>query len=109
MGGWAFDVELIYLAELYGIPFKEVDVDWKEVPGSKLIQHRLDVVTTSLSMLRDMLAMRMCYAMSLWILPEDLRKEGMDVVEKQNTMMQEQGDINSDAIHFKKDLIDDEF
>ena len=107
--GWAFDVELIYLAELYGIPIKEVDVDWKEVPGSKLIQHRLDVVTTSLSMLRDMLAMRMCYAMSLWILPEDLRKEGMDVVEKQNTMIQEQGDINSDAIHFKKDLIDDEF
>ena len=107
--GWAFDVELIYLAELFNIPIKEVDVNWTEVPGSKLIHHKLDVITTSLSMLRDMLAMRICYALSLWNLPGNLRREGMDVVERYNAMMQGKDSIESSTANSKKDSMEDEF
>ena len=30
---WCFDVELIYLAQELHIPVREVDVEWREVPG----------------------------------------------------------------------------
>jgi len=33
---WAFDVELLYLAEHLKIPMTEVAVNWKEIEGSKL-------------------------------------------------------------------------
>ena len=33
---WAFDVELVYLAGLFGVPAVEVPVAWHEVGGSKL-------------------------------------------------------------------------
>lgn len=33
---WCFDVELIRLAQAFGIPVAEVPVHWTEVPGSKL-------------------------------------------------------------------------
>ena len=63
---WAFDIELIYLAERLGIPMSEVAVKWEEVDGSKLIQSKLDVVFTSLNMARDMLAVRVAYIVVLW-------------------------------------------
>ncbi|MEA2011805.1 MAG: dolichyl-phosphate beta-glucosyltransferase [Verrucomicrobiota bacterium] len=34
--GWAFDVELLYLAQLMGHPINEVGVNWHEVEGSKI-------------------------------------------------------------------------
>lgn len=34
--GWAFDVELLYRAQLYGYRIAEVPVDWHEVSGSKV-------------------------------------------------------------------------
>jgi dolichyl-phosphate beta-glucosyltransferase len=34
--GWAFDVELLYRAQLYGYRIAEVPVDWHEVGGSKV-------------------------------------------------------------------------
>ena len=34
--GWAFDVELLYLAQMLGYGIKEVPVNWHEVPGSKV-------------------------------------------------------------------------
>uniref|UniRef100_A0A1A9WWC1 Dolichyl-phosphate beta-glucosyltransferase n=1 Tax=Glossina brevipalpis TaxID=37001 RepID=A0A1A9WWC1_9MUSC len=33
---WAFDVELLYIAERLNIPIQEVAVNWKEIEGSKL-------------------------------------------------------------------------
>ncbi|XP_067626255.1 dolichyl-phosphate beta-glucosyltransferase [Eurosta solidaginis] len=33
---WAFDVELLYMAERLKIPISEVSVNWKEIEGSKL-------------------------------------------------------------------------
>jgi dolichyl-phosphate beta-glucosyltransferase len=34
--GWAFDVEILYLAQLYGYAIVEVPVNWHEVEGSKV-------------------------------------------------------------------------
>jgi len=34
--GWAFDVELLYLAQLFGYTIHEVPVNWHEVDGSKV-------------------------------------------------------------------------
>lgn len=33
---WAFDVELLYMAEKLNIPVTEVAVNWQEIEGSKL-------------------------------------------------------------------------
>ena len=45
---------------------QEVAVNWREVPGSKLIRSKLDVITTSANMLRDMLCVKLCYLLGLW-------------------------------------------
>lgn len=66
---WAFDIEVIYQAEALGVPMKEVAVNWTEVEGSKLITRKLDVVTTSLTMARDMLCVRCAYLFGIWALP----------------------------------------
>ncbi|KZT25331.1 glycosyltransferase family 2 protein [Neolentinus lepideus HHB14362 ss-1] len=50
---WIFDVELLLLAKQLRIPVAEVPIEWHEVPGSKL-----NVMTASLQMLRDLLIMR---------------------------------------------------
>lgn len=65
-GRRAFDVELISLCDRLGIPMVEVAVQWHEVDGSKLITSKIDVVTASLSMLRDMLCVRLCYVLGIW-------------------------------------------
>jgi hypothetical protein len=44
-------------------------VNWREVEGSKLIKTKFDVVTTSLTMARDMLAVRLAYVLGIWSLP----------------------------------------
>ena len=45
---------------------QEVPVNWQEIDGSKLIQTRMDVITTSLSMARDMLCVRLAYLLGIW-------------------------------------------
>lgn len=54
----AFDHPLCYR--------QEVAVNWREVPGSKLIRSKLDVITTSANMLRDMLCVKLCYLLGVW-------------------------------------------
>ncbi len=49
----------------------QVSVNWKEIEGSKLIKSKLDVVTTSLTMARDMLAVRLAYVLGFWHLAVD--------------------------------------
>ena len=66
---WAFDIEVIYVAESLGVPIAEVAVHWREVDGSKLIQSKLDIVKTSLFMARDLLCNRLCYLLGIWKLP----------------------------------------
>lgn len=50
---WAFDVELVFLATRLRIPMVEVPVHWAEIDGSKI-----DIVSDSLKMARDIMAIR---------------------------------------------------
>jgi len=58
---WIFDVELLLLAKQLGIPVEEVSIEWHEVSGSKL-----NVVTDSLQMLRDLLILRANVLLGRW-------------------------------------------
>ncbi|CAK4177422.1 unnamed protein product [Aphanomyces euteiches] len=58
---WGFDVELLYLAFQRKISVHEVAVHWQEIPGSKL-----DVVSATFSMLREMLLIPFCYNFGIW-------------------------------------------
>jgi len=58
---WIFDVELLLLAKQLRIPVAEVPIQWHEVPGSKL-----NVVTASLQMLRDLLIVRANHLLGRW-------------------------------------------
>lgn len=69
LGGWAFDLELVYLCDKLNIPMVEVPIRWHEVAGSKLIARKLDIITTSISMFRDMLCLRLCYDLGIWRIP----------------------------------------
>lgn len=51
--GFAFDVELLYLAQKAGLRLREVPVRWNHVEGSKV-----SFVRDSLGMLREILALR---------------------------------------------------
>lgn len=58
---WAFDIELVELCRRLKLPVLEVPVTWHEVDGSKL-----NVMTASIQMLRDMASVRLCYSLGLW-------------------------------------------
>lgn len=68
---WAFDIEIITLAERLKMHILEVAVNWKEVDGSKLDTTKLALALNSVSMLRDMIYVRLCYSLGVW----KLRKE----------------------------------
>ncbi|KJA28265.1 glycosyltransferase family 2 protein [Hypholoma sublateritium FD-334 SS-4] len=58
---WIFDVELLLLAKQLRVPVAEVPIEWHEVAGSKL-----NVVTASLQMLRDLLVVRANHLLGRW-------------------------------------------
>ncbi|KAF8621815.1 hypothetical protein AX15_007487 [Amanita polypyramis BW_CC] len=58
---WIFDVELLLLAKQLGIPVAEVPIEWHEVAGSKL-----NVMTASVQMLRDLLIVRANHLLGRW-------------------------------------------
>ncbi len=58
---WIFDVELLLLAKQLLVPVAEVPIEWHEVAGSKL-----NVVTASLQMLRDLLIVRANHLLGRW-------------------------------------------
>ncbi|GAA6027220.1 hypothetical protein JCM8097_002497 [Rhodosporidiobolus ruineniae] len=66
--GWIFDCELLLLALRCGVPVREVGVKWHEVEGSKL-----DVVTDSIRMARDLLVIRGNYLTGRWRTPAKVR------------------------------------
>ena len=61
---WIFDVEVLLLAKQLAIPVAEVPIEWHEVSGSKL-----NVVTDSLQMLRDLLVLRANVLVGRWKAP----------------------------------------
>ncbi|XP_073198476.1 dolichyl-phosphate beta-glucosyltransferase isoform X6 [Lepidochelys kempii] len=58
---WAFDVELLYIAQLLKIPIAEVAVNWTEIDGSKLVPF-----WSWLQMGRDLLFIRLRYLTGAW-------------------------------------------
>jgi len=59
---WCFDVEVLFIAESLGMPLAEVYVNWEEIPGSKL-----RLLEASLLMGRDLVIVRVCYTLGVWI------------------------------------------
>ncbi|EGD73473.1 dolichyl-phosphate beta-glucosyltransferase [Salpingoeca rosetta] len=60
---WAFDVELLYMAQRLGFPAAEVAVNWKEVDGSKV-----DPLLDAIQMARDLVRIRALYMFGFWSL-----------------------------------------
>jgi len=58
---WAFDVEVLFVAQRLQIPIAEVPVNWRDVPGSKL-----HTFSCSLQMARDVLYIRLFYLLGVW-------------------------------------------
>jgi len=70
---WCFDVELLYLAQAMDIPIVEVEVNWSEIPGSKV-----RILESSLLMGRDLVVIRLAYSCGIWRIadvPSHLRRK----------------------------------
>jgi len=64
---WAFDVELLWLAQQCQIPIGETYVDWTEIAGSHLEEEDTRIV--SVNMFLDLLRTRLSYTIGLWRRP----------------------------------------
>lgn len=58
---FAFDAELFFLSNRFGVGTAEVGVEWRDVDGSKL-----SIVDASINMFRDVLMIRLYYSLGLW-------------------------------------------
>jgi len=58
---WAFDVELLYVAQSLGVPIAEKAVNWEEIDGSKMIP-----VFSWIQMGKDLLLIRCRYLIGAW-------------------------------------------
>ncbi|XP_047660501.1 dolichyl-phosphate beta-glucosyltransferase isoform X2 [Tachysurus fulvidraco] len=58
---WAFDVELLYIAQCFQIPIAEVAVNWTEIEGSKLVPF-----WSWLQMGKDLIFIRLRYITGAW-------------------------------------------
>ena len=72
---WAFDTELVVMAEKLSIPIGEVGVEWEEVDGSKLATSKFALMVASIEMLRDMLCVNIMYTLRLWKLEQKIVRE----------------------------------
>ena len=66
---WAFDTEIIILAEKLKIPMNEIGVNWQEIEGSKLDTSKFSLIVASVGMLRDMICVNLCYSLGIWKFP----------------------------------------
>uniref|UniRef100_A0A7S0JGM2 dolichyl-phosphate beta-glucosyltransferase n=1 Tax=Calcidiscus leptoporus TaxID=127549 RepID=A0A7S0JGM2_9EUKA len=64
VAGWAYDVELLFIAQQLGISITSVPVAWRDVPGSKIGW------LTPLAMLRDVISVRLLYTLGHWHLKQ---------------------------------------
>ncbi|GLH07814.1 Dolichyl-phosphate beta-glucosyltransferase [Gryllus bimaculatus] len=62
---WAFDVELLYIAERLKIPISEIAVNWTEIEGSKVVP-----VWSWLQMGRDLFLIWLRYRIGAWKLAD---------------------------------------
>ncbi|XP_034859423.1 dolichyl-phosphate beta-glucosyltransferase isoform X2 [Mirounga leonina] len=66
---WAFDVELLYIAQFFKIPIAEIAVNWTEIEGSKLVPF-----WSWLQMGKDLLFIRLRYLTGAWRLEQTKKK-----------------------------------
>ncbi|XP_044769129.1 dolichyl-phosphate beta-glucosyltransferase isoform X2 [Neomonachus schauinslandi] len=66
---WAFDVELLYIAQFFKIPIAEIAVNWTEIEGSKLVPF-----WSWLQMGKDLLFIRLRYLTGAWKLEQTKKK-----------------------------------
>jgi dolichyl-phosphate beta-glucosyltransferase len=62
---WAFDVELLFIAQSYKIPIDEIAVDWTEIDGSKVTPF-----FSWIQMGRDLVLIWLRYTIGAWKLPK---------------------------------------
>ncbi|ELT94048.1 hypothetical protein CAPTEDRAFT_18905 [Capitella teleta] len=67
---WAFDVDLLHIAQHYRMPIAEVAVNWQEIEGSKL-----SPLWASLQMFRDLILIRLRYLTGAWKMTYRLKNE----------------------------------
>ncbi|XP_067290240.1 dolichyl-phosphate beta-glucosyltransferase [Pseudorasbora parva] len=67
---WAFDVELLFIAQCLDIPVVEVAVNWTEIEGSKLVPF-----WSWLQMGRDLVFIRLRYLTGAWRLESDRKTQ----------------------------------
>ncbi|XP_058646070.1 dolichyl-phosphate beta-glucosyltransferase isoform X2 [Onychostoma macrolepis] len=67
---WAFDVELLFIAQCFDIPVVEVAVNWKEIEGSKLVPF-----WSWLQMGRDLVFIRLRYLTGAWRLEAERKTQ----------------------------------
>jgi dolichyl-phosphate beta-glucosyltransferase len=58
---WAFDVEMLYIAEALDLPIAEVAVEWQEIDGSKIVPF-----WSWLQMGRDLALISLRYKIGAW-------------------------------------------
>jgi dolichyl-phosphate beta-glucosyltransferase len=58
---WAFDIEIVILSRILGKSIAEVPVTFVDMPGSKL-----NLITGALTMLRDIVLLRLLYIFGVW-------------------------------------------
>uniref|UniRef100_A0A8C2G7X8 Dolichyl-phosphate beta-glucosyltransferase n=1 Tax=Cyprinus carpio TaxID=7962 RepID=A0A8C2G7X8_CYPCA len=67
---WAFDVELLFIAQCFDIPVVEVAVNWTEIEGSKLVPF-----WSWLQMGRDLVFIRLRYLTGAWRLESERKTQ----------------------------------
>ena len=72
--GWTHDVEVLYRARLLGIPVGEQTVWWEDKDGSKLVTSPGGTIGVSMTMLVEILRMRIEYELGRWELPSPARQ-----------------------------------
>lgn len=70
---WAFDVELLFLAQFKQMDIREVSVNWTEIEGSKITP-----VWTWIQMGRDLFLIWFRYAIGAWSLHEKCQKDHVE-------------------------------
>ncbi|KAL4230672.1 dolichyl-phosphate beta-glucosyltransferase [Mactra antiquata] len=65
---WAFDVDMLYLAQTFNIPIGEVAISWQEIEGSKMIP-----VWSWLQMGRDLILIRLRYMLGAWRINKNIK------------------------------------
>lgn len=67
---WAFDVELLFIAQTLKMPIKEIAVKWTEIEGSKLTP-----LWSSIQMGKDLFLIWFRYTIGAWSLQKNPKKK----------------------------------